>query len=61
MKRARLRNNSFRRIGNRYAPYFDHDHFMGHSGVEDLTKSKVLLNYKEVTHKADLTVYSKEK
>ena len=61
MKMARLRNNSFRRIGNRYAPYFEHDHFMGHSGVEDLSKSKVLLKPKENTQDEELSSSSKER
>lgn len=36
----KIRNNTFHRIGDRYADYFDADHFLGRSAMDSFDKAK---------------------
>lgn len=46
---SKIRNNTFHRIGDRYANYFDPDHFMGRCALDnfDISKPKKKLNKAE--------------
>ncbi|MEO9804923.1 MAG: Hsp20/alpha crystallin family protein [Reichenbachiella sp.] len=47
MTLSKIRNHTFQRIGDRYANYFDADHFMGRSSMDNFDISKPKRNLKK--------------
>lgn len=51
MSLKKIKNNTFHRIGDRYADYFDGNHFLGRSAIDDFNKSKSKKNNKTFEEK----------
>ncbi len=56
MKLEKLTNKTFHRIGDEYAPYIDHDHFLGRNPFDELNSSQPRMNIRNYKHAGHLEV-----
>ena len=56
MKLKKVKNQTFHRIGDEYAPYIDPGHFFGRNAFEDIRTSKPKANLKEYKNVGELDI-----
>lgn len=63
MSLNKIKNNTFHRIGDRYADYFDGNHFMGRSAMDtfDISKTRRTLKKKGETRELNVSMPGFEK